>query len=1051
VRTIPPATVPLLFQAQVARDPEATALLHDGRPLTYAVLNARANHLARRLIELGVGPERVVAVALPRSVRLIVALLAVLKAGGVYLPIDPAYPADRIGFMLADAVPTVLIADEIGDLPAGPPGCTRVDPDPMMGEFAPALPDPDDPDRLTPLRPAHPVYLMYTSGSTGVPKGVLMPGSSLNNLFAWHRAHLPIGPGVRTAQFAALGFDVSMHEILSTLVHGRTLVIPDEELRRDPAGFVNWMQQYDVAQLFVPTVVLESLCVAADEAGIPLDALRDVLQSGEALRISEPLRRFLRRRPQIRLHNQYGSTEMQDVTGYLVQPPDLDRTGTAPIGRALWNTRAYVLDQRFRPVVDGEPGELFIAGAGLARGYRGRPGLTAERFLPDPHGPAGERMYRTGDVVRTTAAGDLTFVERSDDQVKIRGFRVEIAEVEAVLGKRPEVAHLAVVARESTLGHQQLVAYVVPAGSSRLDPQEIRTGLAEVLPAHLVPAAVVVLAALPTTASGKVDRAALPAPVFGRSAVPEPADLPADDDDRPSTPEQRLLADLFAQVLGVPRIGLDDSLIALGGDSIVVMRLISLAGRAGLGITAQQVFEQPTARLLGLIARPLERAASARRPLIWLDEDQLERVQRAMPAVQQILPITAVQLGLLAQTGQGDDPYTEQAVVRLTGPLDPVRLRAAAEELVRLHPGLRTGFVVDGLPRPVQVVAAQAAASWRQTQVPANDPDRLANLVDAELNQRFDLECPPLARFHLIDRGDEKQLLITYHHLALDGWSIAILLRDLFAGYRGQAVEPSAASAADVAGWWADRDRDAALRVWRETLAGLREPTVLVPDSVAAPFRGARQLVAELPDSTTTALGQLLRGQGVTLNSAVLTVWGIVLAGLTGEDDVVFGTTVAGRPAEVPGIEAVAGMFVNTVPVRVRVTAGESFLDAVIATHREQVRLLAHLHPGLGDVIRTAGWTRSFDTLAVFENDALKPASGQELPDGLKIVEVEQTDRTHYPVALLATPGPRLRLQLTYRPDLVDDACATGILDHLRLLLESAAAQVSEPIPSPTR
>ncbi|MER6797631.1 AMP-binding protein, partial [Amycolatopsis mediterranei] len=372
VRSVPEATLPQLFEAAVRAHPTAPALLSDETGvLTFAELNAKANRLAHLLIGLGAGPERVVGVALPRSPDAVVALVAVLKAGAVYLPLNPDYPAERLAAMVADADPvTVLTAAGVGFGSAPALEWDSL----ALGDFPDT--DPADADRIAPLDPAHPLYLIYTSGSTGVPKGVAMPAASLVNLLAWHAGRFAVGPGTRTANLSAIGFDFAMHEILSALVHAKCLVVPAEDVRTDPIRLARWLDRHRVHQVFLPNVLIESLCEAAGVAGVALADLRDIIQSGEPLVLGETLRGFLRTHPGLRVHNHYGATEMQDATAW-----SSGRTEVPTIGTPLWNVRVHVLDDDLRPVPDGEPGDLYVAGAGLARGYLGRPGLTAERYL----------------------------------------------------------------------------------------------------------------------------------------------------------------------------------------------------------------------------------------------------------------------------------------------------------------------------------------------------------------------------------------------------------------------------------------------------------------------------------------------------------------------------------------------------------------------------------------------------------------------------------------------------------------------------------------------
>ncbi|OON72765.1 hypothetical protein B1H18_28890 [Streptomyces tsukubensis] len=600
---VPPVTVPDLFEAQVARTPHATAVIHEDVSLSFSELNARANRLARLLIEHGAGPERVVAVVVPRSAEMVVAMVAALKAGAAYLPMDPDQPVERIASMVADAgtVVTVTAGEAAAGLPHPPHGQLLVLDDPsVMAELAGrSAVGPTDSDRLCPLRGQHPAYLVYTSGSTGSPKGVLMPSDGLVNLLTWHGANLPVEPGTRTAQFTAVGFDYCVQEVFATLVHGKCLVVPTDEARRNPTALVRWIDRHRVNELYGPLLPIEAICQAARETGSELPSLTDVLQGGQDFRLSAPFREFYGGRDGRRAHNVYGPAETHMATVLSLGTAVDEWPAAVPIGRPIGNTRGYVLDARLELVAPGVAGELYIAGAGLARGYAGRYALTAERFVADPRGPAGSRMYRTGDVVRWNREGQLEFVGRSDEQIKIRGFRVEPGEIEAVLARHPRVDRAVVVAREDTPGGRRLVGYAVATAEAAaqaqegqpVDPAEVRAFVAGRLPEYMVPA-VVVVDRLPLTVNGKLDRAALPAPDYRASTGGR----------APRTPQEEVLCGLFADVLGLPAVGVDDSFFEMGGHSLLATRLVGRV-RAVLGVEVaiRTILESPT--VAGLASR----------------------------------------------------------------------------------------------------------------------------------------------------------------------------------------------------------------------------------------------------------------------------------------------------------------------------------------------------------------------------------------------------------------------------------------------------------------
>ncbi|WP_367042213.1 amino acid adenylation domain-containing protein [Streptomyces sp. Je 1-332] len=658
-RAFPRRSLAGRFEEAAANTPDAVAVEAPDGSLTYAELDARADRLARLLADRGAGPESLVAVAMPRSADLVTALIAIGKAGAGYLPLDPEYPADRIAYMLEDACPSVVLTTRAVRevLPAGQEDRTFVVDEPSAEREAAE----SGAGRLSvPYHPDHPAYVIYTSGSTGRPKGVAMPAGALGNLLDWHDEALPGGPGTRVAQFTAVSFDVSVQEILSALLSGKTLVVCSEDVRRDPARLARWLQDARVQELYAPNLVVDAVCEAANAQGLTLPDLTDLVQAGEALTPHGAIRVFCAAGEGRRLHNHYGPAETHVVTAHQlpVRTEEWDE-GAPPIGIPVANTAVRVLDPWLAPVPPGVAGELYIAGAALARGYHGRPGLTAERFVADPYGPAGARMYRTGDLARFTGEGQLVYLGRADTQVKIRGFRIEPGEIEAALTAEPDVAQAAVVVREDRPGDRRLVGYVVPAGQPA--DGELRTRVAGRLPDHMVPAAFVTLDALPLTPNGKLDRAALPAPAYAAGGGREPV-----------TPEEHTLCALFAEVLGVDRARAEDDFFELGGHSFLAARLVGrIREDLGVELPVRTVFEAPT------------------------------------PAA-----IAAVLAGGTVTEGRAS-----------TGVLLPLRARGSAAPLFCLHPGGGFSWCYSGLVRhigpDVPVYGVQARGLDGEGRLPA--------------------------------------------------------------------------------------------------------------------------------------------------------------------------------------------------------------------------------------------------------------------------------------------------------------------------------------------
>ncbi|MBB4781049.1 amino acid adenylation domain-containing protein/non-ribosomal peptide synthase protein (TIGR01720 family) [Streptomyces rapamycinicus] len=1503
------AVLPLLFEEQVRRAPEAVAVVHRDTRLTYAEVNRRANRLARLLVASGAGAETRVALALPRSADMAVAVLAVLKAGAAFVPLDPDHPAERLAFVLADSRATLLVTEDglAEDLPPGAPSVERL----VLGADGTVarlrgLPahDLSDAERAFPLDARHPVYVIYTSGSTGTPKGVEVPYGNVARLFGAAREQFTFGETDVWCLFHSYAFDFSVWEMWGALLHGGRLVVPDKEVTRSPEDVLRLLVREGVTVLCQTPSALYQL-IAADQdlpsLGSEL-ALRYIVLGGEALDPARLAGWYVRHRDDAPVVvNMYGITETTvHVTARRLGHVDAVPGTPSAIGRGLTDLAVYVLDPGLRLVPPGVAGELYVAGAGLARGYAGRAAMTAERFVADPFGPAGTRMYRTGDLVRWDGDGRLEFVGRADDQVKVRGFRIELGEIEAALTAHPEVAQAAATVREDRPGHRRLVAYAVPArrsgpdgdpdgdlagrqveewrtvyeslyrdrattvlredfvgwdssydqrpiplpemrewltttvdrimelepcrvleigvgtgllmarlaprcevywatdvspavighlrkgiagdpaladrtqlraqpaadftglpagrfdtivlnsvvqyfpsveylvevvaGAMRLlapggrifigdvrnarllrcfatavalaqaapgttneslrstvdkairqerelvvDPalfatlpsrlpgvaavdvrikrghasneltrhrydvvlvkapatgvsgagtgetagtgsatggpgtsrvvdtvtrqwgEEVRTTtevaetlerhrprmlrvngipnarladelealrqlrhgvapdavretatagpgpeasapealhelaaglgyhaaltwsdsdgcldavfvdtaagvdhrvldqsapsamssisamsaksassiqgkdlrplrsyandpgashelgglvaslrahLAATLPDYMLPSVLMTLDALPLTANGKLDRAALPVPDPGADRTTGRA---------AATPREKALCALFAEVLGLAEVGVEEEFFALGGDSIISIQLVSRARREGLVLTPRQVFQYKTPAALAAVARtPDEPAAEglgrSEAALVRLSRAESESVERKAPGSVEVLPLSPLQEGLLFHAVYDDtapDVYLVQLSLELEGPFDAGRFRAAADALLRRHPHLRAAFLHDGLSHPVQAVAGAVSVPWREVDLTAIAEDERRDAVERWLAEdrsvRFDPARPPLVRFAVL-RGapDRHWLVITNHHLLWDGWSVPLVLRELFALYERSGDEtglPRPVPYRDYLAWLGRRDQEAARAAWRTALEGLAEPTLVAP---AAPGRAAmwpEEYSTDLSPELTARLSQRARRSGLTLNTLVQAAWGLVLGRLTGRDDVVFGTTVSGRPAELPGVEAIVGLFINTVPVRLRIDPQESLGGLLSRLQEEQTELLDHQHLGLAEIQRLSGLRSGdlFDTTTVFEN---YPINQDQLLDPgreLRTVDITGRDAVHYALSLLVVPDERLHMRLGYRADLFGHEDVTTIADRLARVLEAMA------------
>ncbi|WP_191898736.1 non-ribosomal peptide synthetase, partial [Planomonospora parontospora] len=794
---VPGRTLHGLFEAAVARAPGAAALVDGGTTLTYGELNARANRLARLLRRRGAGPERVVALLLPRSADLVVAALAVSKAGAAYLPVDPGYPPERIAAMLDDARPVLVVGGEL---------LAAAD----VSSFAEGNLTEDE----VRVELRNPAYVIYTSGSTGRPKGVVVTHEGLAAFAATQRDRLRVGPDGRVLQFASPSFDASVMEMLMAFAAGAALVVPPEGVYGG-AELAVAIEERRVTHALIPPAALASVPAAR------LEGFRTLVVGGEACGPGL-VERWAPGRSMV---NAYGPTE---ATIAATMSGPLRPGGVPPIGSPVRGTRAYVLDGRLRPVPAGAPGELYLAGPGLARGYLGRSALTAERFVACPFGVSGsrgERMYRTGDVVRWRADGVLEFLGRADAQVKVRGFRIEPGEVEAVLARCPGVAGAAVVVREDRPGDRRLVAYVVPEVSGEEpDPDGVRGFAAERLPGFMVPSAVVVLAGLPVTGNGKLDRAALPVPeVSGGGGGRGPRSV-----------VEEVLCGVFADVLGIEGVGVEESFFALGGDSLLAVRLVGrVRSVLGVEVSVRAVFEAPSvAGLAGVV----EGASGVVRPPVRAVAGPgggLEGGSGGGVA----LSFGQRRLWVLNRLDPGSGVYNLPVALRLVGRVDVGALAWALGDVVGRHEVLRTVLPeVGGVPFQRILDAAElcdgSGPGGFPLEVEQVGESGLAEALSAFAGRGFDLVAEPPLRARLFRLGpDEQVLLLVVHHVAADGWSMGPLARDVIAAYaaRCEGREP---------GWAPLPVRYADYALWQRELLGDEAEPGSVAAGQAAFWRG---------------------------------------------------------------------------------------------------------------------------------------------------------------------------------------------------------------------
>ncbi len=923
-------SIPALFAAQVARAPEAVAITCGDRSWTYREVDEAANRLAHLLVGEEAGPGRCVALLLSRSAEAVVAMLAVLKTGAAYVPIDPTVPAARIAFVLGDAAPIAAITTTAlaGRLEGH--GLVVIDVDDPRIDTQPstALPAPAA-DEIA--------YLIYTSGTTGVPKGVAVAHRNVIQLLNALDADLELSPGQVWTQCHSLAFDFSVWEIFGALLHGGRLVVVPESVVRSPEDLHAMLVREQVSVLSQTPAAfyaLQTVDAQSPELGDQLK-LETVVFGGEAL---EPQRlgTWLERHPGLpRLINMYGITETTVHASFReIVDVDVD-SGVSPVGVPLAHLAFFVLDKSLRPVPAGVVGELYVAGFGLGYGYVGRAGLTASRFVACPFagaGAAGMRMYRTGDLVCWGPDGQLRYLGRADEQVKIRGYRIELGEVQAALAGVDGVEQAVVMAREDRPGDKRLVGYV----TGTADPGAARTALADRLPPYMVPAAVVVLSALPLTVNGKLDKRALPAPEYSD----------AEGYRAPANAVEEIVAGIYAQVLGLERVGIDESFFNMGGDSLSAMRVIA-AINAGLdaGLSVRALFEAPTVAQLA--------------PRIGAGGDGLEPlVAGTRPAV---VPLSFAQsrLWFLDQL-QGPSPVYNMAVaLRLSGGLDVEALGAALGDVVGRHESLRTLFVApDGAPQQVVVPPERADFGWQVVDATGWSAARLGEAIETAARHTFDLttEVPLRARlFRVAD--DEHVLVAAMHHIAADGLSLTPLVRDLGVAYAsrcaGQAPgwAPLPVQYVDYTLWQRAQLGDledshsriaAQVAYWEDVLAGMPEHLELPTDRpypAVADQRGA-SVAVDWPAELQQRVARVAREHNATSFMVVQAALAVLLSKLSGSSDVAVGFAIAGRPD--PALTELVGFFVNTLVLRVDL-AGDPTVPELLDQVRQR-SLAAYEH-----------------------------------------------------------------------------------------------------------
>jgi amino acid adenylation domain-containing protein len=912
--------VHVMFETQVERTPDASAVEYAGRALTYAEINSRANQLARYLRSQGVGSGELVGVCVNRSLEMIIGVLAALKAGAAYLPLDPNYPEERLQYMIEDGAPCVVLVDrEPPTLSAGSRS--------RMLAITQVLVDAEEysganvPLHESHVTPQDPVYVIYTSGSTGRPKGTVMGHRSMSNLIEWHQSQF--APGHRVLQFAALSFDVAFQEVFSTLCTGSTLLLLDEWTRRDPAALTEFLSRHAVERLFLPPLMLQGLAESFRSTGRVPTGLKDIITAGEQLQITPEIVALLEQLPDCKLHNHYGPTETHVVTALTLEGEPKRWPKIPTIGTPVWNTSIYLLDKLGQPVPAGATGEIYIGGTAVARGYLRRPDMTAQRFLCDPFSddPAA-RMYSTGDLGRWRADGTLEYLGRSDAQVKIRGYRVELGEIEALLARHPGVREVAVVARQDPSGGRRLVAYVTRRDGASSSIDELHAHVRAALPEYMLPSGFVFLERMPTTPSGKLDRRALPAPdqdaYLSRSYEPPQGDL------------EQTLADLWCTLLGVERVGREDSFFELGGHSLTAMKLAAmLADTTGIHLPISAVFRHPTLRRLAEALRtsPTDSGAC---------NEAMRRLNRAPLSYSQLQHVSFYRLT--------ERPAMRHLAfaTRLRGTLNLAMLRTSIETIVQRHEALRSRIVLDDGVL-VQEIDPEAGCPIRLvdlSRIPQPLREREARKqIEALIEEPIDIAVGPLFETCLLKMAaDCHVLVVVMEHLIGDMWSLDLMLRETFTAYSqlvsGQPVSLPAVGIqfSDYASWQR-RQESAWLEAHGNYWKGrLKEDTRLrFPIESKARVESATDAWDMAPisiDATRTAeLNSWCQANGTTPALAIFTAYAVLVLRRCDVTDTVIRFETNGRTRR--EVENTIGYFAAPLYLRVQLAERDTLLDVL--------------------------------------------------------------------------------------------------------------------------
>ena len=1033
-----------MFAAHAAKAPNDIAVTYESEQLTYGEMDQRSNQLANYLIAQGVHPDDRVGLCIKRSLRMVIGLMGIVKAGAAYTPLDPAYPQARLQYMLENSAMRMLLTEsEFSGLFHGDSTKQLVIEEawPAILQCSAEAPRPQlDAENLA--------YVIYTSGSTGKPKGVALSHRVLSNLIQWQTESF-VFVLKNTLQFSALSFDVSVQEIFSTFATGGVLHLIDDDKRRDIMQLRHIISQRQIERIFLPFVALDYLSKAYLEEDAPECPLREVLCGGEQLQITSAIMQLYQRARNAVLVNHYGPSETHLSHTYTLSGDSGKWPKLPPIGRAVTNAQLYVLNQWMEPAPIGVPGELFISGAQVARGYLNRPDLTAERFLPNPFShTAGDRMYKTGDIARWRKDGEMEFLGRADGQVKIRGYRIELGEIETVLRQHPVVEQAVVIVREDEQKQKRLIAYVVLR--QQIATSELRDELQGRLPEFMVPSVFMVLEKIPLTPSGKIDRRSLPAPPTDRAAFEQAVVAPR-------TPTEELLTQIWSAVLGRAQISVEDDFFAIGGHSLLATQVTArIRNIFKVEVPLRRMFESPT---IGKLAKVLDQLTASA-------PEQLSQPLRRVTTEETFsVPLSYAQqrLWFVDQLTPGNTVYNMPVFVRVAGPLKVQALQLALKEIIHRHESLRTRFaIVDGEPR--QIISAAADLDLPLLDLsssPAEQREAEARKIAvAEAQSPFDLERGPLFRVKLVKLADDDHVLATnMHHIISDGWSIGVLMREVsvlyqaFSEGRPSPLPELEIQYPDYSVWQRDWLRgevlDQQVNYWREQLSGVAplELPLDRPRPAMMTFRGAAEAVT-VPAETTEKLRKLGQRHGATLYMTLLAAFQVLLSRYSGQQDISVGSPIAGRQR--PELEPLIGFFINTLVLRSRLSDESSFTQLLNQVRETTLQAYAHQDVPFEKLVEVIHPERNLDRTPLFQamfilqntpQSGLQFGSAKLLPFNIGGSTVK-FDLTFS----LSEFDSGLAGSLGYSTDLFEASSIQRMIGHYCMLLESIAADAEQKL-----